>query len=225
MNKDINFEYIEDFADYIVDEVENDEDLFLTIIGKFNEIKEIIKEMLVVAEVDFENIHLESPDVSGYEDEYVLDCYYDNGIMQIGCEPANRDGKYLNLCGDETYILDNCSSKIIPLCEGSDLYFVNIEDECDCNEECDECYPCDCRCGDSCVEYSKTDDGELHGFTASKSTGDGYHSYSFYTSDNLSKSDIHDMLKEFGFYCWRNPARTSTNGVDALTSLIYCETE
>ena len=45
----------------------------------------------------------------------------------------------------------------------------------------------------------KTDDGELHGFTASKSTGSGYHSYSFYTSDNLSKSDIHDMLKEFGF--------------------------
>lgn len=100
---------------------------------------------------------------------------------------------------DETYLLDNCSSKIIPICDGSDLYFVNIEDECDCDEECGcECL-CGCHRGDSCVEYSKTDDGELHGFTASKLTGNGYHSYNFYTSDNLSKSDIRDMLKELGF--------------------------
>lgn len=61
------------------------------------------------------------------------------------------------------------------------------------------CCDCGCHCGDSCVEYDKSDDGELHGFTASKSTDNGYHSYSFYTSDKLSKSDICDILKEFGF--------------------------
>ena len=199
MNKDLNFEYIEDFADYIVEEVELDEDLFVSVVGKFEEIKGTIKEIFCIAEVDFENINIESSIMSGYEDEYVLDCWCDAGVVQIGCEPAKRDGEYLNLVGDKTYLLDNVSSKVIPLCQGSKLYFVNIEDDCDCDEEFDEYCPCDCHCGVSCVEYSKTDDGELHGFTASKSTGDGYHSYSFYTSDNLSKSDIHDMLKEFGF--------------------------
>ena len=199
MNKDLYFEYIEDFADCLVERVGSNEELFISVVGKFEEIKGIIKEMITISEVDFENVCLCSPEVDGYEDEYVLDCWCDDGVIRIGCEPAKRDGKYLNLAGDETYLLEDCSSKIIPLCEGLHLYFVNIEDECDCDEECDECCPCDCHCNDNCVEYSKTDDGELHGFTASKSTDNGYHSYSFYTSDNLSKSDIHDMLKEFGF--------------------------
>ena len=198
-NKDLNFEYIEDFADYIVEKIEEDEELFISVVGKFEEIKNIIKEIFCIAEVDFDSINIESPIMDGYEDEYVLDCWCNDGVIQIGCEPAKRDGEYLNLSGDETYLLDNVSSKIIPLCEGSDLYFVNIEDDCDCEEECDEYCRCDCHCGDSYVEYSKTDDGELHGFTASKSTDNGYYSYSFYTGDNLSKSDIYEMLKEFGF--------------------------
>lgn len=146
--KDINFEYIEDFADYIIEKVENDEELFLTVVGKFEEVKNIIKEMMCVAEVDFENIKLESPDVDGYKDEYIFDCWCSNGVVEIGCEPAKRDNEYINLCGDETYLLENVSSKIIPLCDRSDLYFVNIDDECDC--DCDEDCDCDsCKCYDS----------------------------------------------------------------------------
>lgn len=194
MNKDLYFEYIEDFADYIVDKVELNEELFVSIVGKFKEIKNIIKEIFCIAEVDFESLNIESSIIDGYEDEYILDCLCDDGVVQIGCEPAKRDGKYLNLVGGETYLLDNVSSRIIPLCEDSDLYFVNIEEDCDC----DECCICDCRCG-SCVEYSKTDNGKLHGFTASRSTGDGYHTYSFYTSNNLIEDDIREILKEFGF--------------------------
>ena len=140
MDKDLIFEYVEDFTDYIVERVENDEDLFLTVVGKFEEIKNIIKEMIVIADVDFENIVLSCPEASDYTDEYVLDCWCDDGVIQIGCEPAKRDGKYLNLSGDETYLFDDCSFKIIPLCDGSELYFVNIDDECDCDEECD------CKC-------------------------------------------------------------------------------
>ena len=145
MNKDKNFKHIEEFVDYIVERAENDEDLFLTVVGKFEEIKNIIKEMIVIADVDFENIVLSCPEASDYTDEYVLDCWCNDGVIQIGCEPAKRDGKYLNLSGDETYLFDNCSSKIIPLCEGSKLYFVNIDDECDCDEDCDCKCPCDCH--------------------------------------------------------------------------------
>ena len=155
MNKDLYFEYIEDFADYIVERVESDEDLFVSVVGKFEEVKNIIKEMFCIAEVDFESLNIESAIMNNYEDEYVLDCWCDDGVVQIGCEPAKKDGEYLNLTGDETYLLDNVSSKIIPLCEGSDLYFVNIEDECDCDEECVERCPCDCHCGDT--ELCSTD--------------------------------------------------------------------
>jgi hypothetical protein len=190
---------MEDFADYIVERVEKDEDLFLTVIGKFEEIKNFVKEVVLVAEVDFESLEMQSPEINDYHDEYILDCWCNNGIVMIGCEPAKRNGKYLNLTGDETYLFDNCSSKIIPLCECSKLCFISIEDERDCDGECDDCCPCDCHGGDSCAEYSKTDGSELHGFTAIKPTDNGYHSYIFYTSGKLSKNDIQDVLNKFGF--------------------------
>ena len=141
MSKDLYFEYIEEFADYIVEKVESDEELFLTVVGKFEEIKNIIKEMILVADVEFEGIELYSADINGYTDEYVLDCWCDDGIVQIGCEPAKECGEYLNLVGDETYLLDNVSSRIIPMCEETELYFVNIDEECNC-DCCD--YQCDC---------------------------------------------------------------------------------
>ena len=200
MNKDINFEYIEDFVDYVINEVENDDDAFVTVIAKFDEAKEILKDIMQYDDVNFEALEIESPIMDNYDDAFVISLWMNDGVLEIGCERLKDDeGDYTNPSGDIVFMFDNCSSKIIPLCEGSDLYFVDIEDECDCDEECGEYCPCDCHCGDSYVEYSKTDDGEFHGFTASKSTGNGYHSYSFYTSDNLSKGDIRDMLKEFGF--------------------------
>ena len=196
----MNFEYIEDFVDCVLSEVENDEDAFVTVIAKFDEAKEVLKGIMTYDDVNFESLQIESPIMDNYCDEFVISLWMNDGVLEIGCEKLkDEEGCYTNPCGDVVFLFSNCSSKIIPLCEGSDLYFVNIEDECDCDEECDECCPCDCHCNDSCVEYSKTDDGDIHGFTAIKSAGNGYHSYSFYTSDNLSKSDIHDMLKEFGF--------------------------
>lgn len=198
-SKDLNFEYIEDFADYIVEKVEDDEELFVSIVGKSEEIKNIIKEIITITDVDFEKICLYNAEVDEYKDEYILDCWYDDGVVQIGCEPAKRDGKYLNLAGDETYLISNVSSKIIPLCEDTRLYFVNIDEDYDCDEERnDECY-CGCHKDDKLIECSTGVDGETHGFTASKSDDNGYHSFSFYTTNSLSEKDIHSILKEFGF--------------------------
>ena len=200
MNKDINFEYIEEFVDCVINEVESDEDAFTTVIAKFDEAKEVLKSIMTYGDVNFESLQIESPIMDNYCDEFVISLWMNDDVLEIGCEKLkNEDGEYTNPCGDIVFLFSNCSSKIIPLCEGSNLYFVSLDEDCDCDDDCDECYLCDCHCDDSCVEYSKTDDGELHGFTASKSTGNGYHSYSFYTSDNLSKSDVRDMLKEFGF--------------------------
>lgn len=199
LNKDLNFEYIEDFAEYIIKKIEADDELFATVVCKFEEAKDIIKYLMMVEDIDFENIYLESPDEKGYADEFCIELWCNDDVINFSCSPLKVDGKYENPCGDETYLFSNCSSKIIPLCEGSKVYFVSIEDEYDYDEKCSKYCSCGCSCDDSCVEYSKTDDGELHGFTASKSTDNGYHSYSFYTSDSLSKGDIRDILKEFGF--------------------------
>ena len=190
----ISFEYIEDFANHIVDRVEDDEDLFLTVIGKFDEIKSVLGEIFICADVDFENLNIQSSEVNGYTDEYVLDCWCDDGIVQIGCEPAIRNGKYLNLGGDEIYLFDNCSSSIIPLCEESDLYFVSTEDDCICDEECDECCPCACHNDDICEERD-----DIHGFAVSKEDNGKHYDFYYYTSDALDEKDICSILKEFGF--------------------------
>ena len=200
MNKDINFEYIEEFVGYVIEEVENEEDAFVTVIAKFDEAKEILKNIIAYEDVNFESLQIESPIMDNYDDAFVISLWMNDGVLEIGCEKLkDEEGCYTNPCGDVVFMFDNCSSKIISLCEGSDLYIVEIEDECDCNEKCDECCSCDCHCGDSYVKYSKTDDGELHGFIASKSTDNECHSYSFYTSDKLSENDIQDVLKKFGF--------------------------
>lgn len=194
MDKDLIFEYVEDFTDYIVERVENNEELFLTVVGRFEEIKNIIKEMMVIADVDFEKIILSCPEVSDYIDEYVLDCWCDDGVLEIGCEKLkNKNGHYANPCGDVVFLFEDCSSKIIPLCEGSKLYFVSIENERDC--ECSY----DCHKENVAVEYSKGADGNLHGFTASKVDDNKYQSYSFYTSEKLNESNIRYLLEEFGF--------------------------
>ena len=190
----ISFECIEDFAYYIIEKLEDDEDSFLTIIGKFEEVKNITKEMIAVTDVNFENLILQSPEVDGYIDEYVLDCWCNDGVVQIGCEPAKRNGRYLNLGADEIYLFDNCSSSIIPLCEESDLYFVSTEDDCLCDEECDECCSCACHNDDMCEDCD-----DIHGFAVSKDDDDKHYDFYYYTSDALSEKDIYSILKEFGF--------------------------
>lgn len=146
-SKDINFEYIEEFVDYVFDEVENDEDNFVTVIAKFDEAKEILKNAMTYEDVNFESLQIESPITDNYCDEFVLSFWMNDGVLEMGCEKLkNEEGDYTNPCGDVVFLFDNCSSKIIPLCEGSKLYFVSIEDECDCDEDCD------CEC-------SKNEDG------------------------------------------------------------------
>lgn len=154
-SKDINFEYIEEFVDYVINEVENDEELFIAIVGKFNEIKAVLKHIMFYEDVNFESLHLESPEMSGYGYEFVLSIWVNDGVLEIGCAPLKVDGKYTNPCGDETFLFEDCSSKIIPLCEGSDLYFVNFDEECDCDEECVEEYCFDCNFNDK--EVANTD--------------------------------------------------------------------
>lgn len=140
-SKDISFEYIEELVDYVIDDVENDGDNFVTVIAKFDEAKEILKNAMTYDDVNFESLQIESPIMDNYYDEFAISFWMNDGVLEIGCEKLkNAEGEYIYPCGDVVFLFDDCSSKIIPLCEGSKLYFVSIEDECDCDEECD----CEC---------------------------------------------------------------------------------
>ena len=165
-SKDINFEYIKEFVHYLVKKVKDSDELFATVVCKFNEAKEIIKYLMMFEDIDFENIYLESPDEKGYTDEFCMEFWYNDGVVNFSCDPLKVNGKYENPCGDETYLFDDCNSKIIPLCEGSKLYFVSIDDEYDCDDKCD-CL-CDCHKEDKELSTTEKSHYSINGKSVSK---------------------------------------------------------
>lgn len=95
---------------------------------------------------------------------------------------------YIDMDGDiEQNIIDYCVS------EDKEVILFGQEDDCD-----GDCENCDCH-DETYLHTSEDEEGNTHGFTASKSDGDSYMSYSFYSSDELSHEDIQKMLKAFGF--------------------------
>ena len=137
--KNLYFDDFEDFSCVIADKFdelykENFEDI--AVIAKPDEVKEIFKELVCIG-YDICNITYERIDWDGYDDEYILSMNH-NGIW---LEKFKReDGKYLTDESTITYILDNCSSKVIPYCKGNTVYEVTVgideddEDDCECSE-------------------------------------------------------------------------------------------
>ena len=141
--KNLYFDDFEDFSCVIADKFdrlykENFEDI--AVIAKPDEVKEIFKELVCMG-YDICNITYERIDWDGYDDEYILSMNHDG----IWLEKFKReDGKYLTDESTITYILDNCSSKVIPYCKGKIVYEVTVgidEDDCDC----DDCSECACK--------------------------------------------------------------------------------
>lgn len=96
---------------------------------------------------------------------------------------------YIDMDGDiEQNIIDYCVN------EDKEVILFGQEDD-GCDSDCENC-----NCHDETYLHTSEDkDGNTHGFTASKSDGDSYMSYSYYSSDELSHEDIQKMLKAFGF--------------------------
>lgn len=95
---------------------------------------------------------------------------------------------YIDMDGDiEQDIIDYCVN------EDKEVILFGQKDNCD--GDCENCPTHD----ETYLHTSKDKDGNTHGFTASRSDGDSYMSYSYYSSDDLSHEDIQKMLKAFGF--------------------------
>ena len=137
--KNLYFDDFEDFSCVIADKFdrldkENFEDI--AVIAKPNEIKEIFKELVCIG-YDICNITYERIDWDGYDDEYILSMNHDG----IWLEKFKSENEYLTDESTITYILDNCSSKVIPYCKGKNVYEVTVgideDDECEC-DDCEE---------------------------------------------------------------------------------------
>ena len=137
--KNLYFDDFEDFSCDIADRFDKlDKEEFedIAVIAKPNEVKEIFKELVCIG-YDICNITYERIDWDGYDDEYILSMNHDG----IWLEKFKNENEYLTDESTITYILDNCSSKVIPCCKGKNVYEVTVgidEDDCD-YDECSEC--------------------------------------------------------------------------------------
>lgn len=149
----------------------------------------IMEELLALDETSIKEI-----DLVDYMniDEYLVSVD-DNGVITV--VPIEDFGVldktdifYIDMDGDiEQNIIDYCVNG------DKEVILFGQEDDCDGN-----CKNCNCH-DETYLRTSEDEDGNTHGFTASRSDGDSYMSYSYYSSDELSHEDIQKMLKAFGF--------------------------
>ena len=181
----IRFDNFSDMLENIFEAIDESEDyISATIVGKYKEISEILNLVISCYAVEIGDISLCSEDCNGYKDEYTLSVFNDEdrGVV-VCCSPVKTDRGYCGYGGDVVYILENCSSKVQHSCEDEAKFVVIGEDECDCN--CCEC--CDC------------DDSNVYGFTVNNETDNGYSKFTYYSSSPVDKTDIRNILREFGF--------------------------
>ena len=106
----------------------------IAIIAKYEEAKHIIKNLLCIG-YDIHSIEIHDYLWDNYDAEFVISLY-DN---KVWCEPFLRENGYINEESPVIYILDNCSSKVIPHCKGKIVYEVSVgigEDNCNNHSEC-----------------------------------------------------------------------------------------
>ena len=137
--KNLYFDDFEDLACDIADKFDKldyDDEEDVAIIAKYEEARQIIKELLCLG-YDLHSVEIHDDLWENYGAEYVISLY-DNSIW---CEPMLRENGYIEEYAPVIYVLDNCSSKVIPYCKGKNVYevTVGIEDECGCDE-------CECAC-------------------------------------------------------------------------------
>lgn len=186
----------------------------ITAYGKYDVIKELLEGFLADGFEISGDICLETPDSTGYEKEFAL--YLTEDGVSV-CK-IFEDGRYFNEYPDVAFVHEDCNSKMLKNIESKLVYEFAFNDDEECDEEFDDesccdgcdCYECDNRlrskdnkCDESVLEkyvdYSKDENGDLHGFSVSKGDGNSFMSYSLYTSDKLSLRDIQSLMQEKGF--------------------------
>ena len=104
----------------------------MAIIAKYEEARQIIKELVCIG-YDIHSLEIHDELWENYDAEFIISLY-DN---KLWCEPMLREKGYIDEESPVIYVLDNCSSKVIPYCKGKIVYEVTVgddEDDCDSSE-------------------------------------------------------------------------------------------
>lgn len=137
----LHFDDHEDFAcavSDVYDRVKSDDEYnSVDVVAKYEDAKEIIRELVGIGyDIAFIN-ELANPEWGGYDDAFVISLLDD----EIWCEPVKRKDGYIFVEADVVYIFDDCNSKIVPKIESDEVYEVGIgdfddeyDDECTCSE-------------------------------------------------------------------------------------------
>ena len=200
---DVNFEDVYELTDEVIEKIyESGDDYDITIVGLYHEAKEIIRE-LMERETDVDEVCL----YPGDECEFFVHISNCEGCVLFSCTPVRQtlpdEDRYAYDFADETYIIENCKTSVVQYCAADRLYNAIIEDidvghACEeCDTECDK--PCCKKNASDNVEITTINEEDMHGFTVQQSDGGTYRSFSYYTTDELSRKDIDDILRNAGF--------------------------
>lgn len=119
----LQFENYEKFVCDIDDTFDNLKEEYgeVSVVAKYNEAKEIITELLCIG-YDVASVELHREEFENYFDEYIISLNFDG----VWCEKFKRDSGYLNDESNVIYIMNNCSSTVIPYCKSENLYEVSV---------------------------------------------------------------------------------------------------
>ena len=122
--------YFDDFEDLACsvadtyDSLKGEDFEDIVIIAKYEDARQVIKELLCIG-YDIHSVNIIDEEYGGYDAEYIISLYDD----EVWCEPMLRENGYLDEDASIIYILDNCTSKVIPHCKGKNVYEVTVDDD------------------------------------------------------------------------------------------------
>ena len=135
----LEFDDYQEFACEIADMYEdirsNDRYDDVSVIAKYDEAVEVVKELLCIG-YGLYCCDLHAPEWDGYNDEYIISLM--DGDLYV--EPARRDDGYLDEESCVTYVMDNCSSKALAHITSPIQYEVSISECQDCDGDCENCF-------------------------------------------------------------------------------------
>ena len=197
-DNDYIFEDYGEFVENLINDVSGN-DKYITVIGKFDKIKDIIKEALNYEEVDFNYLQIhESIDKSK---EFQILVYSVQDEVIINCAPAkNENDEYVDYVGNIVYVFHDCSACVLKHIDSdSEKRFVYYDDDCDLikNDEIEKT-KCDKPC--ECETTKKNCDDNGDSVSISKIRDGVYETTTYYTSKRLNNnkySTLSELFSDF----------------------------
>lgn len=136
--EELQFRDIEDFCDSVIESYDEIGLLWaecsIGIIAKYAEAKVIVEE-LISNGFAINSIRLNNPQWDGYKDEYWI--YIENDDIIV--EPVKKYKDYLHLEASVVFVLDNCSSTVLPHIQSECTFMISIEEDDECDGDCENC--------------------------------------------------------------------------------------